>query len=108
MPTATTVARTQPDTDKRTELEVELADTLQRYWGYDTFRPGQEAVVRSIAAGRDACGGMPTGGGKSLCYQLPAGLGAARTVVGVFPLIWLCRDKGGQLGDGWGSGTCVE
>ncbi len=50
MSTATSVARSQVDTDKRTELDVELVDTLQRYWGYDTFRPGQEAVVRSIAA----------------------------------------------------------
>src|SRR6267154_317926 len=97
MPTATTVARTQPDTDKRTELDVELADTLQRYWGYDTFRPGQEAVVRSIAAGRDACVVMPTGGGKSLCYQLPAVLDAARTVVVVSPLIALMQDQVAQL-----------
>src|SRR6267154_2527446 len=97
MPTATTVARSQVDTDKRTELDVELADTLQRYWGYDTFRPGQEAVVRSIAAGRDACVVMPTGGGKSLCYQLPAVLDAARTVVVVSPLIALMQDQVAQL-----------
>jgi ATP-dependent DNA helicase RecQ len=97
MPTATTAARTQPDTDKRTELDVELVDTLQRYWGYDTFRPGQEAVVRSIAAGRDACVVMPTGGGKSLCYQLPAVLDAARTVVVVSPLIALMQDQVAQL-----------
>ena len=94
MPTATTV---QLDTDKRTELDTELADTLQRYWGYDTFRPGQEAVVRSIAAGRDACVVMPTGGGKSLCYQLPAVLDAARTVVVVSPLIALMQDQVAQL-----------
>src|SRR5712671_2099930 len=97
MPTATTVARTQVDTDERMQLEVELADTLQRYWGYDTFRPGQEAVVRSIAAGRDACVVMPTGGGKSLCYQLPAVLDAARTVVVVSPLIALMQDQVAQL-----------
>src|SRR6267154_520127 len=97
MPTATTVARSQVDTDKRTELDVELGDTLQRYWGYDTFRPGQEAVVRSIAAGRDACVVMPTGGGKSLCYQLPAVLDAARTVVVVSPLIALMQDQVAQL-----------
>src|SRR6266404_3284579 len=97
MPTATTVARSQVDTDKRTELDVELVDTLQRYWGYDTFRPGQEAVVRSIAAGRDACVVMPTGGGKSLCYQLPAVLDAARTVVVVSPLIALMQDQVAQL-----------
>jgi len=97
MPTATTVARTQVDTDERMQLDVELADTLQRYWGYDTFRPGQEAVVRSIAAGRDACVVMPTGGGKSLCYQLPAVLDGARTVVVVSPLIALMQDQVAQL-----------
>src|SRR5258705_3943613 len=97
MPTATTVARTQVDTDERMQLDVELADTLQRYWGYDTFRAGQEAVVRSIAAGRDACVVMPTGGGKSLCYQLPAVLDAARTVVVVSPLIALMQDQVAQL-----------
>src|SRR4030088_2452461 len=94
MPTATTV---QLDTDKRTELDTELADTLQRYWGYDTFRPGQEAVVRSIAAGRAACVVMPRGGGKSLCYQLPAVLDALRTVVVVSPLIALMQDQVAQL-----------
>jgi len=96
MPTATT-APSQLGTDQRTELDIELADTLQRYWGYDTFRPGQEAVVRSIAAGRDACVVMPTGGGKSLCYQLPAVLDAARTVVVVSPLIALMQDQVAQL-----------
>src|SRR5258707_2488409 len=97
MPTATTVARTQLDTDKRTELDVELADTLQRYWGYDTFRPGQEAVVRSIAAGRDAFVVMPTGGGQSLCLPLAAVLDAARTAVGGSPLIALMPEPDGAL-----------
>jgi ATP-dependent DNA helicase RecQ len=74
-----------------------LADTLRHYWGYDAFRPGQEAVVRSIAAGRDVCVVMPTGGGKSLCYQLPAVRDTGRTAVVVSPLIALMQDQVAQL-----------
>ena len=72
-------------------------EALHRYWGYESFRPGQENIVRSIAAGRDACVVMPTGGGKSLCYQLPAVLDAQRTVVVVSPLIALMQDQVVQL-----------
>ena len=72
-------------------------EALHRYWGYETFRPGQENIVRSIAAGCDACVVMPTGGGKSLCYQLPAVLDAQRTVVVVSPLIALMQDQVAQL-----------
>jgi len=72
-------------------------EALRRYWGYESFRPGQENIVRSIAAGRDACVVMPTGGGKSLCYQLPAVLDAQRTVVVVSPLIALMQDQVAQL-----------
>jgi ATP-dependent DNA helicase RecQ len=72
-------------------------EALHRYWGYESFRPGQENIVRRIAAGRDACVIMPTGGGKSLCYQLPAVLDAQRTVVVVSPLIALMQDQVAQL-----------
>src|SRR5437867_1650480 len=73
-----------------------LYEALHRYWGYESFRPGQEAIVRCLAAGRDACVIMPTGGGKSLCYQLPAVLDA-RTAVVISPLIALMQDQVAQL-----------
>src|SRR5439155_23382995 len=74
-----------------------FSEALHRYWGYESFRPGQENIVRSIAAGRDACVVMPTCGGKSLCYQLPAVLDAQRAVVVVSPLIALMQDQVAQL-----------
>src|SRR5260370_17797663 len=95
------VAATLPEQGIETGMQPEtassLTDILRHYWGYDTFRPGQEAVVRSIAAGRDACVVMPTGGGKSLCYQLPAVLDPGRTAGVLSPLIALMQDQMAQL-----------
>src|SRR5258705_77185 len=77
--------------------ELDLLAPLRRYWGYDAFRPLQERIVRSLLGGRDACVVMPTGGGKSLCYQLPAAMLPGQTVIVVSPLIALMQDQVAQL-----------
>ncbi|MFO1113397.1 MAG: DNA helicase RecQ, partial [Rhodospirillales bacterium] len=69
---------------------------LRRVFGFETFRPGQEEVIGAVLAGTDVLAVMPTGSGKSLCYQLPALVRAGLTVV-VSPLIALMRDQVGQL-----------
>ena len=76
--------------------DADLLTPLRRYWGYSSFRPLQEQIVRSLLAGHDTCVVMPTGGGKSLCYQLPA-LVSERTTVVVSPLIALMQDQAAQL-----------
>lgn len=67
-------------------------DTLKRYFGYSSFRPGQERMVSAILSGCDALGVMPTGAGKSICYQVPALMLPGLTLV-VSPLVSLMADQ---------------
>ena len=69
-----------------------LLDTVSRYWGYSSFRPLQEEAMNAALAGRDSLVVMPTGGGKSLCFQVPALIKESVTVV-VSPLISLMKDQ---------------
>jgi RecQ family ATP-dependent DNA helicase len=69
-----------------------LRSALRAHFGYDTFRPGQEEAMRAVLAGRDVLAVMPTGAGKSLCYQLPALLREELTIV-VSPLVSLMADQ---------------
>jgi ATP-dependent DNA helicase RecQ len=74
----------------------DLHRLLHKYWGYSEFRPRQEAIVNAILERRDVAVVMPTGGGKSLCYQLPA-VAMNRTCVVVSPLIALMQDQAASM-----------
>ncbi|MTB53112.1 ATP-dependent DNA helicase RecQ [Lewinella sp. W8] len=73
-------------------------EILQKYWGYPSFRPGQKEIIQSVLEGKDTLALLPTGGGKSLCFQVPALAREGVTIV-VSPLIALMKDQVRQLRD---------
>jgi ATP-dependent DNA helicase RecQ len=84
-----------------------LSATLKHYFGYDGFRPGQRQVIQSALERRDQLVIMPTGGGKSLCFQLPALIQSGLTIV-VSPLIALMQDQVQALTDNGIAATCLN
>ncbi|MBS1347501.1 MAG: DNA helicase RecQ, partial [Bifidobacterium sp.] len=79
-------------------VDPRALEALNRYFGYDSFRPGQSGIVSAILTGRDVLGVMPTGAGKSICYQIPAAILPGVAIV-ISPLISLMRDQVDALND---------
>ena len=80
------------------QREEQIYETLRRYWGYDSFLPLQKEIILSILKGEDSLTVLPTGGGKSLCFQLPALLKKRMAVI-ISPLISLMKDQVDDLQD---------
>jgi ATP-dependent DNA helicase RecQ len=73
-------------------------EVLKKYWGYDDFRPCQLEIIQSVLSGHDTLGLLPTGGGKSITFQVPAMMLPGLTVV-VTPLVSLMKDQVDNLRD---------
>ncbi|MFZ3538954.1 DNA helicase RecQ [Bifidobacterium adolescentis] len=84
--------------DSADSVDPSALEALNRYFGYDSFRPGQPGIVSAILAGHDVLGVMPTGAGKSICYQIPAAILPGVAIV-ISPLISLMRDQVDALND---------
>ena len=77
---------------KMKDNEIRPIDILSEYWGYTSFRPMQEEIVNSAAEGRDVLAILPTGGGKSVCFQVPVLMKEGIALV-ITPLIALMKDQ---------------
>src|SRR4051794_535916 len=78
---------TTPDTDR------DLENVLHRIWGFASFRPLQREAMQAVLDGRDSIVVLPTGGGKSVCFQAPALIGSGGLALVVSPLISLMKDQ---------------
>lgn len=83
---------------------MDAKEILKKYFGYESYKQGQEEIIESILAGKDVLAVMATGAGKSICYQVPAVLLPGLTIV-ISPLISLMQDQVKALNE---SGICAE
>src|SRR5205085_8282744 len=95
------------NSDPAFQAGEDLLPVLQKFFGFSSFRPLQEEIIREVLAGRDALAVLPTGGGKSLCFQLPPLIKPWLTVV-ISPLIALMKDQVDALQAMGIAATCLN